>query len=139
MPSPMMAIATADQAYQTALNAKGFALTDYVVYGGKRYGHADIAAAFDESYQRHRPEFTLICGGKKRVNAKRQRQFEKAVKADVYTSFGISWWTIAFGAVLTLLGGPMGLVIAVVSVLFEMYLSKDLNGDKAMMVSMGCA
>lgn len=139
MPSPMCAIACSDPGYQAALNAKGFALTDTVQYGGKRYTHDDIAAAFDESYQRHRPEFAVICGGKPRLERKRQRQFEKAVKQDVYSGFNISWWTIAFGAVLTILGGPLGLVIAVVGALFEIYLEKDLKQDAMMMISMGCA
>lgn len=139
MASPMCSIATADPAYQTSLSAKGFSLTDYVTYGGKRYSHGDIAEMFDDSYRRHRGEFTLICGGKPRLNAKRQRQFDRAVSSDVYSSFHISWMTVALGSLLTVLGGPLGLVIAIVGCLFEFYLSKDIEGDKAMMVSMGCA
>ncbi len=132
-------IACADPAYATALEAKGFTTRDTVQYGGKEYGHHEIAEVFDAAYQRHRGENVVVCGGKPRLERKRQRQFDKAVKSDVYTSFGISWWTVLFGGILVALGGPMGLVIAVVACMFEYYLNRDLEGDKTMHAVMGVA
>lgn len=140
MPSPMCAIACRDPGYQTALNAKGFALTDTVKYNGVTYSHADIAATFDESYQRHRPnQFNAICGGVARSTRKLQRQFDRAVKSDVYGSFGISGWTIGFAILLGVLGGPFGLVVAIVTVLFQYYLERDLRNDETMTIAMGLA
>ena len=139
MPSPMLATAIADPAYKSALKAAGFTAANTVTYGGRTYTHDEIAAMVDESYQRHRGEFCFQVGGKPRVARRQQRQFRAAVQSDVRTSFGISGWTVGFAILLGILGGPMGLVIAIVTVLFEYYLTKDLDGDPKMLTAMGAA
>ncbi len=135
-------IACADPSYATALEAyggKGFTTRDSIVYGGKTYTHADIAEQFDASYRRHRGKFAMLCGGKPRMERKRKRQFENAVRSDMLSSYGVSWWTIIFGGLLLALGGPLGLLIAVIAVLFEHYMEKDLNNDRTMLAVMGVA
>jgi hypothetical protein len=139
MPSAMLATCLADPSYGAALSAAGFSTSQTVDYDGKTYTHDDIAALTDEAYQRHRPDFAPVCGGKPRVERKRQKQFKAAVREDVGHQFGISGWTIGFALILGVLGGPMGLVLAVVTVLFEYYLQRDLGLDQAMLAAMGAA
>lgn len=139
MPSPMCAIACSDTAYTQALAAQGFSTSSAVEYKGETYTHDRIAGIFDAAYRRLRPEFTLVCGGSRRLARHTQRRFEKAVKSDVYGSFQISWWTILFAGLALALSGPLGLVIAIVSALFSYYLAKDLNGDATMLAAMGAA
>jgi hypothetical protein len=123
--------------YAAALADKGFSTESTVTYQGKTYTHSDIAERFDAAYQKYRGEYPMICGANPRQEARYKRQFERAVKSDVYGDFGISWWTIAMGALMTFLGGPLGLVIAVVTVLFEHYLQKDLENDKVFAAAVG--
>ncbi len=139
MPSPMCAIAVADPAYQSALKDAGFSVSQTVEYEGKTYTHDDIAAITDEAYQRHRPDFAIVCGGKPRMQRKRTRQIDKAVRQDVYGQFKISWYTVAFAALEGLLAGPLGLVIAVVGAILAFYIEKDLAGNVQMLMAMGAA
>jgi hypothetical protein len=144
MPSPMLAVALADPAYLSALQDAGFTPSNTVAYGGKEYTHDHIAAMVDESYMRHRPEFTEISTAKwdaplamyrhpKRLDRRNSRKFKIAVRNDVASTFGISPWTIFFGAIVLIFSGPFGLVMAIIAVLFEYYLSKDLKLDAQMM------
>jgi len=135
----MLTIARSDDSYVAALDAKGFSTNSTIEHDGKVYTHDDIAAMTEAAYRKHRPEYAIICGGKPRVNRKRIRQLDKAVKSEVYGAFGISWWTVAMGALMFVLAGPMGLVIACVSAYFEWLLGKDLDADPQMMMAMGAA
>ena len=140
MPSRMLAVALADPEYKAALSSlgdKGFSSSSIVECDGRQYTHDEIAASFDDAYQRLRPQFSFDMGGKKRVNRVIKRRFSKAVKSEVYEQFHLSWWTIAIGALVLVLAGPLGLVIAIVTCLFEYYFNKDIDGDKQMMYAMG--
>lgn len=147
MPSPMLAVALADPAYNTALLKCGFLPSQAVEYGGHIYSHDQIAAMVDDSYMRHRPEFTdpgslqPISNWQppRRLQRRNARRFKVAVRNDVASTFGISPWTIFFGALVLIFSGPFGLVMAVIACLFEYYLSKDLDGDANMMAAVVAA
>lgn len=125
--------------YQSALKKNGFTVASTVEYNGKTYTHDDIADSFDRAYQKYRGEYPMVCGANPLQERRYVRHFERAVKSDVYGDFGISFWTLVSGAFLTFLGGPLGLVIAVVTVLFQHYLQKDLDGDKEFAAVMGAS
>jgi hypothetical protein len=123
-------ICTSSPEYQTALKSYGFSPESTVQVDGQTYTHDDIAERFDAAYQRNRPQFPIVCGASNHEERKRKRGFEKAVKSDVYEDFHLSWWTIAMAGLMTFIAGPLGLVVAIVTVLFEHYLQKDLEQDK---------
>lgn len=139
MPSPMMAVCCADPGYRAELAKSGFDTASTIVHEGKTYTHDDLAAITDESYRRQRPNFAIVCGGKPRMQRKRTRQLERACKSEVYGSFHISWFTVAAAVVMGIIGGPVALIIAVVSAVLSYYIEKDLAGEPQMMAAMGCA
>jgi hypothetical protein len=140
MPSQMLAIARSDDSYVAKLDSRGFSTNSTMEHEGTTYTHDEIAGILEESYRTHRPEFAIVCGGKPRVNRKRTRQLDKAVKADVYyRAFNLSWATVAMGALVLALTGPLGLLFSVVACYFEFLLSKDLSEDPQMMMAMGVA
>lgn len=106
---------------------------------GKTYTHNDVHEAFEEAYLRHRGENLQRCGGSNRDNKKIRRKWKGAVEADVKDGFHLSWATIGFAVLLTVLGGPLGFIIAVVTVLFEYYLTRDLGGDTEFRYALLCA
>lgn len=120
-------------AYRDRLRVEGYGV-DYQFKDadGVVRGHADVHEAFEGAYARHRGENVQRCGASDRENRKIRRRFSKAVQDDVKDSFHLSWGTIAFGVLLTIVGGPVGFIVAVVAVLFEYYLTKDLDGDKSL-------
>jgi hypothetical protein len=120
-----------DGDYQAALDSTGYDRRSVVSYAGKDFDHDDIALVAHQAYMRHRGEFPVLCGAKPGAERKRQRQFRSAVTRDVGTTFGISPMTVVLAAVMFALAGPMGLVLAIVSCVFQYLLEKDLNGDKA--------
>lgn len=138
--SLLCAAACADPDYRSALASAGFSNSQTVSYGGRTFNHDDIAQLATDAYIRHRPEFPMVCGGSPAKERKRQRQFKRCCANDVGTTFGLSPMTILFAVVMAVLGGPFGLVLAIVTVLFEYYLTKDLDGDKAIAAAaMGAA
>ena len=92
-----------------------------------RIDHAAIHEAFEQSYAKHLSEFRPKMGASAKYYKKLKRKFNDAVEGDVKDRFHLSWATIGFGVILTLLGGPIGFVVAVVACLFEYYLSRDLD------------
>lgn len=135
MTATCMACCSSDE-YLTALKAEGFTRDHTVEVDGKTYTHDEIAAVVDAAYRRHRPQFTVAVGSRRHVVRKNQRQFEKAVKSDVGAEFHISWLTLAFGFLVLLLTGPLGLIFACIACVFEYYLSRDLDGDTAFCMAM---
>ena len=130
-------ICTSSPEYASELKSYGFSPDDVVTCDGKTYSHSDIAERFDAAYQKHRADYPIVCGARPREERRRRNDFEKAVKSDVYGDFHISWWTIALAGLMTALGGPMGLVIAICTCLFEHYFQKDLSGDKVFAAAVG--
>lgn len=120
----------ASPAYAAKLQNHGYKLTDTVEYAGNTYGHDQIAAMVGQAYERHFEEYA---SGPRRKNGipRNWRAFRHACWKDVATSFHLSWYTIAFGVLVTILLGPLGLVCAIAYCLFEMYLAHDLNMDAA--------
>lgn len=122
--------------YQSALADKGFSTSSSVVYQGRTISHDEIAESFDRAYRRRKDEFPMVCGAKPRQERKRRNDLEARVRKDVYGDFGISWTTIALGALMFALSGPLGLIVCVVSAMLTHYITKDLEGDKVFAAAM---
>jgi hypothetical protein len=127
--NPICATAIADPSYRVALEEKGFDVAGTVECDGKVYTHDDIANAFHESYVRHRAEFAIMEGAKRRIKNRSKRQFRRCVALEVGQQFHISWMTIVLALAVLLLTGPLGLVFAIVVCLFEWYFTKDVLDD----------
>jgi hypothetical protein len=118
-------------AYASDLQDAGYSLDSTFVTDGKTYGHSDIAAMFDNAYYRLRKGFADLVGATRRVVRRSHNQFRRATMKDVGGQLQLSWYTIAFALMLGALAGPFGFVVAVVTVLFEHFFERDLNGDQA--------
>lgn len=92
--------------------------------GGVAVTSEDIAHLTTKAYLKRRQEFPYICGQRPATEHRRQRQFKAAVDGDVKRELGIGF----LGAILGILGGPLGLVLAVCEVIFSILLENELNG-----------
>lgn len=108
----------------------------YTNHCGQTINHQTVHEAFEAAYKEHRGENLQRCGASIKDNNKIRRRFKDVIESDVKDSFHLSWATLGFAILLTLVGGPIGFIVAVIAVLFEYYLTKDLDGDKALAAAM---
>lgn len=90
---------------------------------GTAYTDQHVAEATVKAIARQRPNFPLVCGSSPKEEKRRNRRFQEAVKVDVGKALGLT----LVGILLFLIGGPAALVVAIVSTIFEWYLSKQLD------------
>jgi hypothetical protein len=120
------------------LAAQGATTETVISLNGQDVSHDDVHEIFEAAYKAHREEFApQKMGAKSRYYKKLKQSYQNAVKDDVIKKhFGISGWTIGFAVILGILGGPVGLLIAIVVCLFEYYFTKDLDGDQQLAAAM---
>lgn len=138
MLSAYAATVQASPEYRAALESYGAGLDTVVHLDSGDVTHDQVHEAFEQAYRDHRAEFApQRMGAKARYYKKLKKQYSDAVKDDVVKKkFGISGWTVFFAVVLGAMGGPIGLLVAIVTCLFEYYFTKDLDGDPQLAAAM---